>query len=159
MTKTLLFQNKPSSSKQMKITSLFSRITNESPGTRKQNNDCSSPNTKSFSSPDVIPPSPVLERKKTIKAKRSLNSVLINDDVGHKNKLMVSKTNSVNIFPNETSNLTPAITEQHQIDKDAIDSQPCDGTESMASTICDETDFCSDLVFDDWIDCSSTALK
>lgn len=143
----------------MKITTLFSRMTNESSETRKQNNDCSSPNAKSFSSPDVIPPSPVFEKKKTVKAKRSLSSVLIHDDVGHKNKLTDPKTNSVDIFSNEPLSLTPKITEQHKIDNDDIDSQPCDGTESMASTICDDTDFCSDLVFDDWIDCSSTAFK
>lgn len=141
----------------MKITSLFSRMTNESSETRKQNNDCNSPNSNSFSSPDVIPPSPVLEKKKSIKAKRSLNSVLIYDSVDHKNKLTDSKQNSVDIFPSETLNLTPKTTE-HKIDDD-FDSQLCDGTESMASTICDETDFCSNLVFDDWIDCSSTAFK
>lgn len=143
----------------MKITSLFSRIPNESSETKKQNNDSSPPNSKSFSSPDVIPPSPVLGKKKAIKAKRSLNSVLIDDDVGHRNKLTDDKRNSGNIFPNETLISTPKITEPHKIDNDDIDSQPCDGTESMASTICDETDFCSDLVFDDWIDCSSANFK
>lgn len=147
----------------MKITSLFTRISHGSSKTNSENNDLGT-NTKLYtspiSSPDIVPPSPVLEKKKAIKAKRSLNKVLV--DVDDKNK---SKDKYTNLKTISTSLLTQTSDCTLNLNKeddqyDCIDSQSINGTESLTSTIiCDETDYCSDLYFDDWNDCSISAFK
>lgn len=181
----------------MKITSLFSRISHVSADTVTENNGNKTPmsDSKTFcspvSSPDFIPPSPVLVKKKAIKAKRSIIHSLV-DDIIHTAEL---KTKSV---PEKTFGVTKkhldkskvddydvdklsVITENQSISKsddydvnkldvniespDKLkaddydgDYQSCIGTESMASTICDENDL-SDVYFDDWTDFSSLASK
>lgn len=140
----------------MKITSLFSRISHGSSKSKTENNDGKTPNMKPslspVSSPDIIPPSPVL-KKKSIKAKRSLNCVLI-DDIDLKNE----STNNV-ILPKKTLDLATKSPGNSKADDHDIDSQSCNGTESMASTICDDTDFCLDMFPDDWTEPCFSALK
>lgn len=102
----------------MKITSLFSRITHVSSDTVTENNGNKTPisGSKTFSSPvsspDFIPPSPVLEKKKAIKAKRSILHSLV-DDVIHTAKLNISQTKSV---PEKTFDVT-----KKHLDKSKVD--------------------------------------
>lgn len=204
----------------MKITSLFSRISHGSTKSTTENNGDKTPipDSKTFSSPasspDLIPPSPVLEKKKAIKAKRSIIHLLV-DDVIQTAKIAVSQKNSV---PEKTIDVTTknpnkskanncdinkldfitkspdklkadgcdidkldfitkssnkSKTDDCDVDKldvitkspdkskaddNDVDYQSCIGTESMTSTICDETDY-SDMIFDDWIDFNSSAPK
>lgn len=148
-------QGKPNSSKQMKITSLFSRIPQESSTTIDESHGVKTPTPKSVfspvSSPDIILPSPVLEKKKATRAKKSLNRLLV-DNVEINNKLTISQTHSVELVSKKTLDISTKSPENLKEDDYDADGQSCYGTESMASTICDETDFCSDLVFDDWTD-------
>lgn len=138
----------------MKITSLFSRIPNESPKIGENstgNNDDQTPNSKSFSSPDIIPPSPVLEKKKKIKAKRSLSYAKVDDKL-KENPSLLQTHKLIDPIPKETLDLvtkTPDIPKEVKSD---FDNESFDCTESFTSTICEETDFCSDLYFDDWND-------
>lgn len=145
----------------MKITSLFSRISSGSSKPKTENHNDKSLNMKSLpspvSSPDIIPPSPIM-KKKSIKAKRSLNCVLI-DDIDLKNK----STNNI-ILPKvihskNTLDLASKTIENSKVDDHDVDSQSCYGTESVASTVCDDTDFCSDLLLDDWNDSCSSVFK
>lgn len=139
----------------MKITSLFSRVLDESPKNSKinlDNTDGQTPKSQSFSSPDIIPPSPVLKKKKKIRAKRSLNYVKVND-VEREEKTTLLHTHEVIIpIPKETLNLVTKTPDNPEEVKSEIDSQSFDCIESIASTNCDETDICSDLFFDDWND-------
>lgn len=144
----------------MKITSLFSRVSHGSSQTVEENNDDDkTPKSKSFSSsissPDIVPPSPVFEKKKTIKAKRSLNRVLVNN-VEPKDNINILQKNSLPLKSIKLITKSPTKTKEED---HGIDSQSCNGTESLASTIGDETDFCSDLYFDDWDDCCSLSTK
>lgn len=148
----------------MKITSLFSRVPHRSCESIAGNDeDNHSPKPKPFSdsvsSPDIIPPSPVLEKKKPVKAKRSLNPALVDDGSNEPEKLIISQTNDVQVLPKKTLDFIVQSPDKSNEYDHNVGSQSCTGTESMASTICDETDFCSDLTFDDWIDCSPTILK
>lgn len=140
----------------MKITSLFSRISHGLSKPEKENNDDKTPNMKSLpspiSSPDIIPPSPVL-KKKSIKAKRSLNCELI-DDIHLNNK----SSDNV-ILPKKTLNLSINTTENSKPGDRDVDSQSCNSTESIASKFYDDTDFCSDVFLDDWTDSCSSAFK
>lgn len=116
------------------------------------NNGDQTPKSQSFSSPDIIPPSPVLEKKKKIKAKRNLNYVKV-IEVEREDKSTLLQTNEVIIpIPKETLNLVMKTPDNPDEVKSEIDSQSFNCTESIASTNCDETDFCSDLFFDDWND-------
>lgn len=147
----------------MKITSLFSRASNVSPTTTTNDNVSTTPTSKSFaspvSSPDVIPPSPVLEKKKSNKAKRSLDRLLAKNveiNVGS----TVSKPTAVSAVPKQVLDLITKSPEKPTENGHDVDSQlsSC-GTESLPSTVYDETDFCSDLVFDDWLDDCSASSK
>jgi len=151
----------------MKITSLFSRISQGTSETITENGNDISPKPNStiisspisaVSSPDIIPPSPVFNKNRSIKAKRNLNSLLINNEE-YKNKLTVSHTSSVSHVSKIVLDLNKKSPENSKEDNYDIDSQSIIGTESMGSTICDDTDFCSDLVFDDWVDSSSLTTK
>lgn len=133
-----------------------------------ENNDHRTTNSQLFtspvSSPDIVPPSPVLKKKKANKAKRSLSKVLVDvfDKNASKDKSTSLQTTCDPICPQKTSvelNLTTGCTSNLKKD-DYIDSQSTIGTESLTSTIiCDETDYCSDLYFDDWNDCSTSVFK
>lgn len=178
----------------MKITSLFSRISYGSTKTVTENNSDKTPipNSKTFSnpvsSPDIIPPSPVLKKKKTIKAKRSIIRLLV-DDVIQTAKTTIPQNNSV---PENTIDVTTKAnncdvdkldfstknseisktngcdvdkldvitksSDKFKADDNDVDYQSCIGTESMTSTVCDETDY-SDVIFDDWIDFNFSASK
>lgn len=166
----------------MKITSLFSRISHGSTKTITENNGDKTPipDSKMFSSPvsspDLIPPSPVLEKKKAknIKAKRSIIHLLV-DDVIQTAEMPISqkisvpeKTIDVTIKnPNKSKanncdidklDFTTKSPDKSKADDNDVDYQSCIGTESMTSTICDGTDY-SDMIFDDWIDFNSSAPK
>jgi len=151
----------------MKITSLFSRISHSSSKTITENSDEKLPRQNSsnisspmsaVSSPDIIPPSPVLQKNRSVKAKRSLNSLLV-DNGEHENKLTISQTNSISLVPKKTLDLSIKSPENSKEDNFDVDNQSFIDTESIESTICDESDFCSDLVFDDWVDISSSTTK
>lgn len=139
----------------MKITSLFSRVPQKSPKTLDESHGVKTPTPKyvfsPVSSPDIVPPSPVLEKKKATRAKKSLNCLLV-DNVEVNNELTTSQTDSVELISKKTLDLLTKSPENLKEDDHDADDQSCYGTASMASTICDETDFCSDLVFDDWTD-------
>lgn len=154
----VLFQSQPSSSKQMKITSLFSRISSESSKTITEHNDngsCTTPNSKSFSSPlsspDVIPASPVLEKKRTTRAKRCINRVLV-DAIEHKDKWTILNKDTVSHFPKKNLGLTTKSPGKSYYDNNDIDSQSYSfDTVSVEDT---NTEFSSDF-FLDWLVYSS----
>ncbi|CAI6352124.1 unnamed protein product [Macrosiphum euphorbiae] len=146
-------KSQASSSKQMKITSLFSRMPPESSETIiecNENGPCTTPNTKSFSSPlsspDVIPPSPVLEKKReATKSKRCLNRVLV-DEIEHKNKLTVLNTDSASHLSNENLGSFTKSTEIPRYDNNDVDSQSYSiDTVSVESSY---TEFSSDFLLD-----------
>lgn len=143
----------------MKITSLFSRASSSK--IYAENNDGKTPISKYFSSPvsspDIIPPSPVLEKKKAVNAKRSLN-YLLGDCVEVINKSTISEINSIELVPKKAIDLPVKSPQKIKEDDFEVDSQSCYSTQSIASTVCDETDFCSDLVFDDWTDDYSSSV-
>lgn len=152
----------------MKITSLFSRVSSHGPSESvaagNDDGDNRTPKSKllpsSVSSPDIIPPSPVLEKKKSVKARRSLNPTLVVDGSNEQGRAIVSRTDSVSVSPKKTLDLRSPT--KSTIDDRCVDSQSCSTgpeTISQASTVYDETDFCSDLTFDDWDDCSPSISK
>lgn len=130
----------------MKITSLFSSIPLESFKTSTENNDnkpCTTPNSKSLSSPtsspDVILPSPVLEKKRATKAKRCISHVLV-DDIEYKDKL----TDTHSHFSKKKLDVSIKKSENQNND---VDSQPYSfDTVSLGSP---NTEFSSDF-FLDW---------
>jgi len=143
----------------MKITSLFSRIPvepSENIIERNENGPSTTPNSKSFSSPlsspDVIPPSPVLEKKRgAIKSKRCINRVLV-DEIEHKDKLTVSKTDFAPHFSNENLGLLTKSTEIPNCENNDVDSQSYSiDTVSVESSF---TEFSSDFLLD-WLVYSS----
>lgn len=136
---------------------MFSRTSHESPKTSIENNVIKTPSIEVLSSPDIVPPSPVMEKKKIIKAKRSLNNVLVNNV--QKENPTISQTDGSSPSIKKTLDLTIQNQKNIKEDFNDIDSQSCTGTESMASTICDEIDFCSDLILDDWNDCYSLTTR
>lgn len=151
----------------MKITSLFSRISHGPSKTITENNDDKSSSSNLtivsspisvVSSPDVIPSSPVVKKNRSVRAKRSLNSVLV-DNGEHKDELTICQTDSVSLVPKKILDIIPKCAENSKGDNYEVDSQTFVGTESLGSTICDDTDFCSDLVFDDWVESSSPITK
>jgi len=153
------FQSQPTNSKQMKITTLFSRIPTESSKTITEYNEMglsTTPNSKSFSSPlsspDVIPPSPVLEKKRGVtKSKRCINPVFV-DENEHKDKLTVLNTHSVPHFSNENIGLLKKNKEIPKYDNNDVDSQSCSlDTVSIESSL---TEFSSDFLLD-WLVYSS----
>ncbi|XP_026813718.1 DNA replication ATP-dependent helicase/nuclease DNA2 [Rhopalosiphum maidis] len=122
-------KTQPGSSKQMKITSLFSRIPPESSKTITKYNEtvpCTTTNSKSFSSPlsspDVIPSSPVLRNNKPSKSKKCINRALIYD-IKHKDKWTISNTDTVLNFPKENLGSTTKNTEKPDYDNNDVDSQ------------------------------------
>ncbi|XP_050539409.1 DNA replication ATP-dependent helicase/nuclease DNA2 isoform X2 [Daktulosphaira vitifoliae] len=150
-----------SSSKQIKITSLFSHSSNVMNSIILHKN-CDddvvnkkqlSPESQKLSSPDIVPPSPVLLKKKVIKAKRSLNKILSNNIVNDKIK-------SPNIGTHTKKDLNLSIKNVDNSQEECIDTdyQSFTGTESIASTI-DDVDFCSELFLDDWITSSLPTFK
>jgi len=139
----------------MKITSLFSRIPPESSETIvecNENGPCTTPNSKSFSSPlsspDVIPPSPVLEKKRgATKSKRSINRDLV-DKIEHKDKLTVLNTDSDPHLSNENVGLFTKSTEIPNHENNDVDSQSYSiDTVSVESSY---TEFSSDFLLD-WL--------
>jgi len=147
----------------MKITSLFSRKPPESSETMTEpnkNGPCTTPNSKSFlsplSSPDVIPPSPVLEKKRgTTKSKRCINRVLV-DDIEHKDKLTILDADSIPHLFNENSDLLTKSTEIPKYDNNDVDSQSFSlDTASVESSF---TEFSSDFLLD-WLVYSSLKLQ
>lgn len=143
----------------MKITSLFSRKPSESSETMTEHNkngSCQTPNSKSFSSPlsspDVIPPSPVLEKKRgPTKSKRCINRVLV-DDIEHKDKLTILNTDPVPHLSNENLDLLTKSTEIPKHDNNDVDSQSFSlDTASVESSY---TEFSSDFLLD-WLVYSS----
>lgn len=143
----------------MKITSLFSPVSHGSSQIVIENNDDKISKSKSFSSPisspDIVPPSPVLEKKKTFRSKKNLNHVLANS-AEPKDNLNILQKKTLSFTTIKSTTKSPTKTKKDDRD---IDSQSLIDTESLASTICDETDFCSDLFFDDWVDCCSVTIK
>lgn len=151
----------------MKITSLFTRIPHVPSKIDPEKNNDNTPDSKLFSSPvsspDIILPSPLSNKKKSVKAKRSLNKDLVDIELEKsKNPPIVSDS----LFPpitylNLTTDCTTNPKEDDQHDQqNYIDSQSYNSTESLASTItCDESDYYSDLYFDDWNECSSSVSK
>lgn len=117
-----------------------------------KNGPCTTPNSKSFSSPlsspDVIPPSPVLEKKRgPTKSKRCINPVLV-DDIEHQDKLTVLNTDSVPHFSNENIGLLPKSKEIPKYDNYDVNSQSCSlDTVSIESSF---TEFSSDFLLD-WL--------
>ncbi|XP_025208408.1 DNA replication ATP-dependent helicase/nuclease DNA2 isoform X2 [Melanaphis sacchari] len=148
-------QKTQSGSKQMKITSLFSRIPSESSKTITEYNDknesCTTPNSKSFtsplSSPDVIPPSPVLKKNKVTKSKKCLNRVLIND-IKLKEKEAISNTDTVSSFPKENLSSTAKSTEKRDFDNHDVDSQPYSFDTVSLSIESSSTEFSTDFFLD-----------
>lgn len=142
----------------MKITSLFSRVSSSEKNAESSVDK--TPISKCFSSPvsspDIIPPSPVLEKKKTVNAKKKLNYLLVGS-VEVNNESTTSQINSVEIVPEKSIDLHVKSPNKFK-EEEEVDSQLCCSTQSIASTICDETDFCSDLVFDDWTDDYSSSV-
>jgi len=143
----------------MKITSLFSRMPLDSSETTiecNENGPCTTPNPKSFSSPlsspDVIPPSPVLEKKRgATKSKRCLNRVLV-DEIEHKDKLTVLNTDSASHLSNENLGSFTKSTEIPNYDNNDVDSQSYSiDTVSAESSY---TEFSSDFLLD-WLVYSS----
>jgi len=139
----------------MKITSLFSRKSPESSETIIECNEkgpCTTSNLKSFSSPDVIPPSPVLEKKRgATKSKRCLNSVLV-DEIEHKDKLTVLNKDSASHLSNENLGSFTKSTKIPNYENNDVDSQSYSiDTVSVESSY---TEFSSDFLFD-WLVYSS----
>lgn len=137
--------------KQLKITSLFSRIPPESSKTiieYNENRPCMTPNSKSFSSPlsspDVIPSSPVLKKNKATKSRKCLNRVLT-DDIKLKDKRTISNTDTVSNFSKDNLGLTTKSTEKPDYDND-MDSQSYSfDTVSIESS---NTEFSTDFFLD-----------
>lgn len=136
---------------------MFSRTSCISPKVTTENNGGETSKTKPLSpvsSPDIIPPSPVLDRKKGIGTKKKLNySSAI--DVERKEELEISQTSCVSLPLKKKLDLLSESSKNTKDDNNDVESQSWTGTESMASTICDETDYYSDLILDDWDDKSS----
>ncbi|KAE9526993.1 hypothetical protein AGLY_013641 [Aphis glycines] len=147
------FQSQPDSFKQLKITSLFSRIPPESSKTiieYNKNRPCMTPNSKSFSSPlsspDVIPSSPVLKKNKATKSRKCLNRVLT-EDIKLKDKRTISNTDTVSNFSKDNLGLTTKSIEKPDYDND-VDSQSYSfDTVSIESS---NTEFSTDF-FLDWL--------